>query len=73
MKVRKLITYKFKKGQEIRLDTIYDIQALGGGDWWKPINEEKGGEDVIITKTIEITIITKFPSTPQNPKEREVG
>jgi len=51
--------YKFKRGQEIRLDNIYDIQALAGGDWWEHTDAEGLSESIIITKDIEIIISSK--------------
>lgn len=61
-------TYKFKKGQVIVLDTIYAIQGLGGGDWWEKTGRDVDqgdrwgkdlGDEIIITRDIEITIIVK--------------
>lgn len=60
--------YKFKKGQVTVLDNIYAIQGLGGGDWWEKtgndISSSKSyeielGDEVVITRDIEITIIIK--------------
>ena len=33
-------TYKYKKGQELMIDDIYDIQALAGGDMFLEASEE---------------------------------
>lgn len=58
-------THKFKKGQKFGLDEIYEVQGLGGGDWWTaddPSDEGgSGGEEVTITEniTIKITITRK--------------
>lgn len=51
--------HHFKKGQKIHLDSIYDIQGLGGGDWWERENNKDDFErdDLIITRNIKITII----------------
>lgn len=49
-------TYEFKKGQEMGLDDIYNIQGLGSGHWWHPISEEFD-DTVVIVKDIKITII----------------
>jgi hypothetical protein len=58
--MRTVEIYKFRKGQKLRLDTIYFIQAIGK-DWWdyaKPAAAgEAPGEDIIITKDIKITIV----------------
>ena len=48
------ITHKYKKGQKLVLDYIYDIQGLAGGNWWEPVVE--GGEEIIIVKDVEIVI-----------------
>lgn len=57
--------YTFKKGQLTDLDSIYEIQGLGGGDWWEKTGadvrsgDKMGydlGEHLIITKNITITI-----------------
>lgn len=55
----KTVSYKFKKGDLVRLDDIYEIQALAGGDWWERAPDAKdpdSGEDLIITKDVEIRI-----------------
>lgn len=54
-------TYKYKKGQEVHLDDIYDISGLAGGDWWAKIKEETQiktdlSDDCRITRDIEIKI-----------------
>jgi len=58
--MRTVEVHKFKKGQKLRLDDIYWIQALGR-DWWNYYHPVKAGdapgEDVVITKTIKFTII----------------
>lgn len=58
-------TYKFKKGQELHLDQIYDIMGLAGGRWWTAddphLEGGSGGEDVTILEdiTIKITVTRK--------------
>jgi len=51
--------HKFTKGQKLHLDDIYHIQGIGGVDWWKHIDGETD-DFIIITRTIEITIISKY-------------
>lgn len=56
--------FRFKKGEILSLDKIYIIQGLGGGDWWEKVDGENDyatdvGEEVIITRDIEIKIIVK--------------
>lgn len=59
---RKQKTHKFKKGDHIHLDQIYDIQGLGGGDWWESDGTEgEDGDNLIITKDIKITVIVETP------------
>ena len=57
--------FKFKKGQITDLDSIYNIQGLAGGDWWEKTGNDVDqfdpmgsdmGDEVIITRNIEITI-----------------
>ena len=51
--------FKFKKGQRLCLDDIYDFQAIpvGYANWWKSI--EEGGDAITVLKDIEITISWK--------------
>ncbi len=61
--------YKYKKGEKLHLDGIYNIQDLGGGKWWKHqsvknkyTNKHDGmatdmNDDIVITEDIEIEII----------------
>ena len=53
-------TYTFKKGQKLHLDTIYDIQALGNGDWWETYDDGcegwEDGDEIIITRDVKIVI-----------------
>ena len=61
--------YSFKKGDKFCLDQIYDIQGLGGGDWWDHTGEDLGynpskfdldlSEFLICTRDIKITIIVE--------------
>ena len=50
--------YKFKAGQKLSLDDIYDIQGLGGGAWWEHIADDMDGQ-IVITRDITITIIVE--------------
>lgn len=57
-------TYKFRKGQKLHLDEIYDIQGLGHevvGKWWEP-DDGNGGEEVTITKDVEFTVTVRTPN-----------
>jgi len=52
--------YAFKKGQQVHLDEIYQIQGLGldvegVGRWWRP-NDGAGDENLTITRDITISI-----------------
>jgi hypothetical protein len=59
-------TYTFKKGEKFSLDDIYEIQGLGGGDWWKNVGDDlqehrrsidlEMSESLVCTKTIKITV-----------------
>ena len=53
----KTTTYKFKKGEVIQLDHIYEIQGLAGGDWWT--RQDDMDEELTVTRDIEIKIIVK--------------
>lgn len=46
--------YSFRKGEAVHLDTIYELQGIGGNDWWEP--SEKDEDICIITRSIDITI-----------------
>lgn len=54
--------YEFRKGEKLHLDTIYDIQALAGGDWWDHIfttnidGNEAPSDEVLITRDVTIFI-----------------
>lgn len=52
-------SFKFKKGQTSHLDEIYEIQGIGGGEWWDHQNHNCGipSDEIKILKNIEITII----------------
>lgn len=64
--MKKAEIHKFKKGQIVTLDEIYDIQGLGE-DWWEAAdpadNAGDRGETVAILKdiTIKIMILTREP------------
>lgn len=61
--------YKFKKGEITSLDSIYEIQGLGGGRWWEKVKEKANyvntteeqatdmSDDIVIVEDIEIKII----------------
>ena len=59
-------THKFKRGQKLHLDDIYDIQGLAGGSWWTgdDPNDDDGnqGELVEIVEDITITITVSRPA-----------
>jgi len=56
-------SYRFKAGQEFSLDQIFEIQGLGGGDWWEKIPD--GGDDLDMseacrcTRDIKITVVVE--------------
>ena len=62
-------TYKFKKGEALSLDQIYDIQGFGGGDWWERTGEDLPSyakehdidlsETLICTRDIKIIVIVE--------------
>ena len=61
--------YKFKRGQEIHLDRIYQIQGIGDdipgiGQWWKHKDADQGGDsdELIVTQDIEIEITVRTPN-----------
>ena len=68
---RKRSTYKFRRGDEFTLDSIFDIQGLGGGNWWEKVPD--GGKDLDMsencrcTRDIKITIVVETPSHPEHP------
>lgn len=66
--------YRFRKGQITHLDHIYKIQGLAGGDWWEKTGGDVSmpdymglgmGDEIIITRDIEITIIVATPGEAQ--------
>jgi len=56
-KVKERDSYKFKKGERLHLDDIYNVQGIGGNDWWDHEDGEESCE-IIITRDVhfEITI-----------------
>lgn len=56
-KIKSRRGYRFKKGQEVHLDIIYDIQSLCGGDWWDKKNDDDMEDWCIINRDITIEII----------------
>ncbi len=62
MKSVKIDKRRFKKGQKLHLDTIYDIQGVGDtmpgvGKWWEHKFEDS--DDIVVTKNIDIEIRIK--------------
>ena len=49
--------FKYKKGQKLHLDQIYNISGVLETDWWEHIDEDGCGDEVLITKDVKITII----------------
>ena len=56
----KIDRYEFKKGDEMNVDEIYDIQGIGEANWWEFIDEVEC-EEIIITKNIKFTIKVYYP------------
>jgi len=56
-RVAKKEVYKFKKGELLSLDSIYDVQGIGGNDWWEP---EEGSEDSLIVTRDHHFVITFY-------------
>ena len=55
--------HSYKTGQKLHLDDIYHISGIGMdsvGEWWEADDED--GEEITITKDIDITITIKIPS-----------
>ena len=56
-------TYTWTRGQKLQLDDIYDVSGLGPqgevDGWWQFDKDGagEGGEDILITKDITITVI----------------
>ena len=58
-------THKFKRGQKLHLDSIYEFQGIGDnivGRWWEP-DDEDCGDDITVTQDITITITIHTPTT----------
>lgn len=67
-------TRKFKRGEEVHLDEIYDIQGLAGGKWWTRRDGEDDDSDLlVITETITITITASRPSNANCPSTGATG
>lgn len=76
---RRQKTYKFRQGEEFTLDAIFEIQGLGGGDWWEKVPD--GGRDLDMseacrcTRDIKITVVVETPnaklSGPNGPQEKQ--
>lgn len=54
-KVKEKDKYRFKQGDTLHLDDIYNISGLAGGDWWEPV-PDRGGDIVVITRDVNFTI-----------------
>ena len=69
-------THKFKRGQKLQLDEIYEISGLAGGKWWTADDPHddggSGGEEVEIVEDIAITI-TVVRKTPLWSYRRRVA
>jgi hypothetical protein len=69
MTTRTKKVYKFRKGDMVTLDDIYDIQGLADGDWWEKTGDDlpkhlqskdiEMSESLVCTKTVKITIIVE--------------
>lgn len=57
--------FTFKKGDQFTLDSIYNIQGLGGGDWWERTGEDTRpddndmSEDLVCVRDIKITVVVE--------------
>jgi hypothetical protein len=57
-------THKFKKGQKLHLDQIYEFQGIGDstvGKWWMP-DDGDCGDEITVTQDIKITITIEAPN-----------
>ena len=66
------VTHRFKRGQQLQLDDIYLFSGLGDdvagvGKWWEPNDE--AGEEVTVTKDIEITVTIRTPNAAGQGRE----
>lgn len=69
-------THKFRRGQKLHLDSIYNIQGLGceperGGAWWEHTDGDGlhgPGDNITITRDITITITVSSPNTDSQTK-----
>ena len=52
--------YKYKKGEVLALDQIYDHQGLGGGRWWDYQDNDITSDNVVVNRNVEIQISVKF-------------
>ena len=59
-------TYRFRLGDKFTLDYIYDIQGLGGGDWWEKVDDGSGdidlSEECRCIRDTKITVIVETPN-----------
>ncbi len=51
---RKTETYKYREGQQLHLDEIYEIQGLANGDWWD--HDHDDSDDIHVTRDVTIVI-----------------
>lgn len=65
-------TYNFKTGDLFSLDSIWNIQALAGGDWWERTGDDLDAatrktdldlsESLRCIRDVKITVIVEVPS-----------
>ena len=59
-------TYRFLIGDDFTLDDIFEIQGLGGGDWWEKVpdagNNLDLSENCRCIRNIKITVIVETPN-----------
>lgn len=59
-------TYRFHKGDEFTLDAIFEIQGLGGGNWWEKVpdcgHDLDMSENCRCTQDIKITVVVETPN-----------
>jgi hypothetical protein len=49
-----------KRGDIYSLDTIYTIQGLGGGKWWKHRDDDVFSEHIELVCDVEINVTVKL-------------
>ena len=56
-KVDRKEEYNFKKGDKTHLDVIYNVQGIGGSDWWESDDDVSDyGDNITITRDNRFTI-----------------